>query len=263
MSAAPRPHLPEDEDGRRPAADRLRGTDAAAPGADLPNHATPPDAVARARPARAPSHRYTRFVSLMKVALPAVAVALVGAVALWPQLQDIGEDGFSISFADVGRDAAGAQRLVNARYYGTDADDQPFTITADLAEETAPGSERLRLDNPKADITLNDGAWIMLGADKGLYSQDQETLDLSGTVNLFHDAGYELHTTAATIHMAEGRAVGDAPVRGQGPFGELTAEGFRLTDTGRRVEFTGRARLLLRPAPEPPPQQTRSPADGG
>ncbi len=213
--------------------------------------------------ARSSSHRYTRFVGLMKIMLPAVAIALVGAVALWPQLQDIGEDGFSISFADVGRDAAGRQRLVNARYYGTDGDSQPYTITADLAEETAPGSSRVRLDAPKADITLNDGSWIMLGADEGLYSQGSGTLDLTGAVNLFHDAGYELHTTEATIHMAEGEAVGTAPVRGQGPFGELTAEGFRLTDTGRRVEFTGHARLLLRPSPEPPPQESRSPGKEG
>ena len=209
------------------------------------------------------SYRYTRFVSLMKVMLPAVAVALVGAVALWPQLKDFGEEGFSISFADVGRAAAGKQRLVNARYYGTDTDDQPYTITADTAEEVAPGSTRVRLDNPQADITLTDGAWIMLGADEGLYSQDDATLNLSGEVNLFHDAGYELHTTKATILMSDGEAHGDAPVRGQGPFGELSAEGFRLTDTGRRVEFTGHARLLLRPSPEPPPQQTRSPEDDG
>lgn len=225
-----------------------------------------PDTGAGQPPPRFPTprrhHRYSRFVNLMKVALPLVAVLLVSAVALWPQLRDLGEDGFSISFADLGREVGLTQRLVNARYYGTDSDDQPYTITADMAEETEPGSSQLRLDNPKADITLNDGAWLMLDADAGLYRQADGVLDLSGAVNLFHDQGYEIHTTAATIDVQAGKAHGDQPIRGQGPFGELEAEGFRLTDTGKRIEFTGKARLLLRPSAEPPPQQTRSPKSG-
>jgi lipopolysaccharide export system protein LptC len=211
-----------------------------------------------------PGRHYSRFVALMKVALPAIAVALIGTVALWPQLRNFGEGGFTLSFADMGRQATGSQRLVNARYYGTDDDDQPFTITADLAEETAPGSARLRLDNPKADITLEDGSWVMLGADEGVYGEDTDVLRLSGAVNLFHDAGYELHTTAATINIVAGTASGDRPVRGQGPFGELTAEGFRLADTGRRIEFTGRARLVLRPNAGAAPQQSQTlPRRGG
>lgn len=239
---------------------RIVGRDAdtaAGQATEAPHHATPPEA---ARPVAAPALRYSRFVSMMKVVLPAVAVVLVAAVALWPQLRDMGEDGFALSFADIGREIGRTQRLVNARYYSTDADDQPYTITADVAEETEPGSPLLRLDNPKADITLEDGAWVMLGANNGLYSQADGLLDLTGEVNLFHDAGYEMHTSAATLDVEAGEAHGDRPVRGQGPFGELEAEGFRLTDAGKRIYFTGKARLLLHPSSGKTPQQSRAAA---
>ena len=36
-------------------------------------------------------------------------------------------------------------------------------------------------------------------------------------------------------------------MEGQGPFGYLKAEGFRITDKGGRILFTGKARLELRP----------------
>lgn len=225
--------------------------------AAFPNRSTPNPAAPPPRPV--PSPGYSRFVALMKLALPLVALVLVMLVVLWPQLQERAADMFTVGFADLDGRMAESQRLVNARYYGTDAEDQPFTITADLATETAPGSRVVRLDNPKADIALNEGAWIMLGAAEGLYHQETTVLELAGGVDVFHDAGYELHTSSVTVDMTAGTARGMEPVAGQGPFGELAAEGFRLSRDGRTVVFTGKARVLLHPTAV---QQSRVPVEG-
>ena len=47
--------------------------------------------------------------------------------------------------------------------------------------------------------------------------------------------------------MAAGTAEGDDPVTGQGPFGNVTAEGFRILDRGDTIVFKGRTKLEIRP----------------
>nr|CAX84186.1 conserved uncharacterized protein [uncultured bacterium] len=190
--------------------------------------------------------RYTRFVGMMKVLLPAVAALVLGLVLIWPQI--VGRDErFRVSFSNINAKDVDTLSMVNARYFGTDTNNQPFSVTADMANEASRGAKAVELESPKADIMTHDGQWLALSADNGLYSQPSSTLDLLGNVNLFHDKGYEIHTTSAQADLKMGAASGDDPVRGQGPFGALTAEGFRLYDKGSRIVFTGKSHLVLDP----------------
>lgn len=190
---------------------------------------------------------YTRFVGLMKITLPAVAALVLGLVLVWPQIVDKGEK-FRVSFSNISAKDVDTLSMVNARYFGTDKDNQPFSVTADTANEASKGAKAVELESPKADITTRDGQWLVLSADNGLYSQPSSTLDLLGNVNLFHDKGYEIHTPSAQADLKMGTASGDDPVRGQGPFGALTSDGFRLYDKGARIVFTGRTHLILDPS---------------
>jgi len=70
-------------------------------------------------------------------------------------------------------------------------------------------------------------------------------------VNLFHDRGYELRTAAADIFIKQGIARGNKPVLGHGPLGTIRSTGFRILDSGRRVLFTGKSRLILHPTKAP------------
>lgn len=198
---------------------------------------------------RRASVAYTRFVYAMKLVLPAVAVVLVILVVAWPQLTR--EDkSFRIGIADVDVATGEEPSMVNARYTGTDDKKQPYTITADLARNLDAQGRRVLLDAPKADILLEDGTWLIMSAAEGIYQKNDETLDLTGRVTLFHDSGYEFRTERATIDLNLGEARGDMPVQGQGPFGDLTADGFVVRDQGRTLAFTGNARAVLYPAQE-------------
>lgn len=195
---------------------------------------------------------YSRFVALMKVILPAVALSLVVLVGIWPYLQ--AEDtSFRIGFSALkARDVMGP-RMVNPRYVGVDEESRPFTVTADLARDAAEGGAAdgtptvVELDVPKADITLEDGSWLVLTSDSGVFRRDQRNLSLSGSVTLFHDSGYEIIGQTAKVDLRSGEASSDQPVVGHGPFGELEAEGFRLHDKGKVINFDGKARLVLHP----------------
>jgi lipopolysaccharide export system protein LptC len=112
----------------------------------------------------------------------------------------------------------------------------------------------MQLEAPKADITLAGGAWVAVTADSGLYDRDAGNLKLTGAVDLFHDAGYQFRTTEATIDLNTGDAEGAKPVQAQGPFGELSAEGFKMIDEGRTVFFEGHAKMRVYPGALSPPK---------
>ncbi len=68
-----------------------------------------------------------------------------------------------------------------------------------------------------------------------------------GNVALYQDKGNEFHSTSAHLDMNAGTAEGDDPVTGQGPFGHVTAQGFRILNRGDIIYFTGHARLDMAP----------------
>ena len=183
----------------------------------------------------------------MKFLLPTVALALVVLVVLWPQIY-FDTSKFSIGFSRLKSSGGEFPSMVNARFVGTDRRNQPFAVTADLAKSTSLGSSNVELEMPKADLARNDGSSIMLTANSGLYDQTDKTLKLQGAVNLFHDSGYEFRTTSADVDLATGTATGSKPVEGQGPFGQLFGEGFRITGDGKRLLFNGKAKLTIFPA---------------
>lgn len=177
-----------------------------------------------------------------------MAVALISLVIYWPTLNEA-ERSFRLGFSSGFDDQIGAVRMVNARFFGQDVKRQPFTITATEARQLDgdPNDPLLvRLTAPQADITLNDNTWIALTAAGGIYDKSANSLELEGGVNIFHDQGYELFTNSARVDLARGEAWGAEPVRGQGPFGTLTADqGFEMRDNGAVIMLKGPSKLVL------------------
>lgn len=193
--------------------------------------------------------RYSRFVQLMKLVLPSIAVIVAATVVVLPQIQERAE-GFRLGLSSLSITDSSGQKLVNARYTGSDEKQQPYTVTADTAAPLDPQSNIIALDKPKADITLENGTWIALSALGGIYSRQEQLLELSGGVNLFHDAGYEFHTALALIDLAKGAAYGDKTVEAHGPSGSVKSQGFQIFDKGARIIFTGKSTLTLYPGAE-------------
>jgi lipopolysaccharide export system protein LptC len=191
---------------------------------------------------------YSRFVTLMKVVLPATAVALASLVLFWPQLNPL-DNRFRLKPVQVSIDDLENLRMVSPRFVGTDARNQPFAITADQATQEAGASDVTALANPKGDLTLNNGSWIALAALEGQYHKGTQILDLWDEVNVFHDAGYEIKTRRAKADLAKGDVFGDDAVEGQGPDSQLRGQGFRIYEKGARIAITGKSRLVLYPTP--------------
>jgi lipopolysaccharide export system protein LptC len=192
------------------------------------------------------SNRYSLFVGMMKVLLPALAAALILLVFAWPQIT-FKDDRFGLGMTRLTLDQAENLTMLNARFDGVDEQRQPYSITADMATQSKQDENLINLELPKADMTTEDGAWLALTARMGEYRRSDELLDLAGSVSLFHDRGFELRSESARIDLEAGTAEGQEPVEGQGTFGTIDAEGFRVLDSGRTIIFTGKSRLILYP----------------
>ena len=192
------------------------------------------------------SRLYSRFVNLMKLILPLLALFVVALVIAWPHL-NTADIGFRLGFSALQLNGTQDPSMINPRYVGTDNDNQPFSLTADLARNLPGTSTSIELEMPKADITTSDGTWLVLTAENGIYTRNSKTLKLVGKVNLFHDQGYEFRTDRALIDLARGTANSNDPVEGQGAFGNLRASGFQLKDKGKIILFRGKSKLTLYP----------------
>ena len=202
--------------------------------------------LSRARlPTAAANGNYSSFVGAMKIVLPAIAVGIILLVVAWPRFQQR-DEGFRLGVSSVTPEDVQNLRMVSPRYQGTDRRGEPFTVTADSAIKKNPQSDVIELSNPMADITVTAGNWVAIKADYGVYREQDQQLDLIGKVDLYHDDGYEFETLAAHVNMVDNTAQGDDPVYGQGPFGTIKSQGFRVLDKGQRIIFTGKAHLLLR-----------------
>ncbi|MDP6344619.1 MAG: LPS export ABC transporter periplasmic protein LptC [Alphaproteobacteria bacterium] len=188
--------------------------------------------------------RYSRFVGMMRLVLPLVALGLVVIVIAWPNGLDR-DDGFQISFADMRPGEAGELTMLRPRYLGTDSRNRPFVVTADRATQDPDDQRLITLRQLQADMTTAGGGWFTVLAEAGVYHQQRQQLHLQGPINIFSDSGYEFHAQAVDIDLIKGRAVSDQPVRGQGPFGTLRADRLVIEDQGGRMQFQGNVKMRI------------------
>ncbi|UUX51759.1 LPS export ABC transporter periplasmic protein LptC [Nisaea acidiphila] len=201
------------------------------------------------RRARAAHFRASRLVVLMKLILPALALAIVALIVSWPQLIP---DHTKFRLGDQARSvlasATDGLSMDQPRYVGVDEEQRPYEITAERASQDNPDSDRLDLVAPQADLAVNQEEWLALSATAGIYDKKKKTIDLSGGVTVFHDRGYTVSSDSARVLLDEGMATSDDPVSAHGQSGTATGEGFRIYNRGERIVFTGKSKVVLYPS---------------
>ena len=179
-----------------------------------------------------------------KFLLPLAALLLLSSIALWPELERT-TDKARVAMRGLGTSVEGG-RITNAHYNGMDQHGRPFTVTAATAIQHS--SDRIDLTTPNADLTLENGSWINVRSEQGVYTRAAQTLDLSGKVTLYRDDGMTLVTSSATVLIKEGAASSGEPTHVEGPLGVLDATGFTTVEKGAAIQFWGPARAVLNAA---------------
>lgn len=102
-------------------------------------------------------------VGIAKRLLPVAALALLATVALWPELSGNG-DHARLTYRRGSIEPQSGQ-MTNATYHGVDDRGRPYTMTASAARQVSP--ERIDLTDPKGDMTLESGNWLMVQSKRG------------------------------------------------------------------------------------------------
>jgi len=189
--------------------------------------------------------RRRRFVRFMKFILPGLALAILTAVFVWPQISKR-QNLLSISMTAVESENA-ALVMNNPRYRGSDADGQPYVVTADRAIQDPQDDKQVTLDRVQADFSMNDGQWWSLTSDTGVYNGTTQLLHLFGNIAVFGDKGYEMHGHSAEVDLKTKVISSDDKVWGQTTMGTINANGLRVYDKGRVVVFINGVKTKIFP----------------
>ncbi len=189
--------------------------------------------------------RYTRFVLFTKGTLVFLVVLIVGMLIIIP-VTNRDQGGIRIAFSNIehGSDVL-TPKMVNPQFRGFDEQDQPFTVTADYAQQKDENT--IVLSNVNADITLKSGKWVSLKSNEGLLDLKSKLISATGKVYVFYDDGYEFSTEFLKVDMGKKILTSDYPVSGQGPMGAIEAKGLEATHADKSIRFKGPVRLTIFP----------------
>lgn len=188
--------------------------------------------------------RRIKVVAAMRLILPATAALLLAMLALWSRF-GLDTTSFRLSMDSIDLNSLDTLAMSNAHFEGMDDKNRPFSISAEKATQVTQDADTIDLTQLQADMTMTDGAWLSLTSDSGRLQRSKELLDLLGQVNLFQDQGYELHTRDVHVDLSRNSALGHSPVQGQGPSGEVTAEGVLVLNSGARIVFLGQTHIVF------------------
>jgi len=201
------------------------------------------DWTARTRDTAFNALRYSRFVNVMKRALPIAAGALIAIVLIFALLPRQ-SDKVSFAYERMGR-IENDLAMLKPRLTGSDQSGNPFVITADAAIQQGANTRKVLLKKVEADVTLDKGRWMNAEAMQGYVDMEKSALTLSGGISMYSDDGYELHTARADVDLKKGIFKGPDEVTGQGPMGTLRADTFELDRLTKRITLHGHVYMTI------------------
>lgn len=188
---------------------------------------------------------YSRFVRVMRLALPIAAIAVVAILFIVT-----GGDNAAIvpvtNPNDMPDDRKIAKNeLLNPEFESRDKKNQPYKIIAQRAVQGEANKDLIMLERPVGEMTMQNGRLVRMKSKTGAYRQDTERFFLEGEVYLEHDEGYILQSDEAHIDLKQNYVWSEKPVNGRGPDMEVEAKGLQVNGKTGQIVFTGPAKLVL------------------
>ena len=189
--------------------------------------------------------RHSRYVRLLRVAVPvlvAAAVIALSAATWFSPARLLAKLPTGGSLGSVG--ISGSKITMELpRLEGYTRDSRPYQLTAKTAAQDLLKPDNVELTEIRTKMETADKAMVEMTAATGLYHSKADQLILRDRIVIKSTSGYEGHLTEAVVDMRSGHIVSDKPVEVKLLNGILTAS--RLAVEGELIRFDGGVTLNM------------------
>lgn len=136
---------------------------------------------------------------------------------------------------------ASGVRMVNPVFTGESRDGSRYRVTARTGSRADGDALRIVLDRPMVNVSRAGGSTTSTTSDRGVFREDDMTLQLDGDVRVKDDVGNRLNFRSAVFDTRTGRISGrgvQSEVRGA----EVRSEQYTADEKSGRMVFKGKVR---------------------
>lgn len=197
------------------------------------------------RKSRALDDSYSFYIKVIKRVFPITSLILVGLVFLWPYIGDLLNPSPKVKNL-LPPKLAVENYLIEPSFTTTDAQNRPVDIKADYAIQSFE-DKTAQLSRPDTHFQIDPTTSVSIHSKNGFFDEKNNQLSYQDAVVLKTSNGYNIETDEAIVTIREKIAEGSLPVKGKGPAGDFKAEGFKVSDGGKKIELKGKSKLSLNP----------------
>lgn len=188
------------------------------------------------------ARRHTLVVRVLRVSLPILCAATIGAMSVSTLSFQI-----PLGNLDIGGIGLDGSTVVmdSPKLSGYRAGRGTYLIEAEKAEQDLTANNIVNLTGLDGRLTQEDGRWATLNAGTGRLDTTEQFLILRDRIILRADGGYRAVLQDAAVDMKAGKVTSDKPVKVDMLNGSLEAERMIITESGRTMSFDGRVQLRV------------------
>ena len=193
----------------------------------------------------AAAKRHSRFVRVLRVAVPALVVlslAAIIAVSVFNPFRILAN--LPLNFGNMV--VSGTKITMETPHLtGFSPEGRPYELWAKTATQDLTKPDSVELAVLRAKVEQQDKSIITLDARKGLFDTKTQLLDLKEDIFLKASTGYEAQLTRALVDIAAGSVTSDEPVAVKLLSGTLDGQRLKITEHGDLVRFEGGVKMNL------------------
>ncbi len=188
--------------------------------------------------------RHSRNVRFLKIALPALAVAMAALFVFQsyrstPAAIEIKADASAVS--------EGKLVMSNPTLKGFTEDNQPYSMSALRAVQDIANETILQLEGIAATVPINAKSSATIDAPRGVFDRTTNMLDINSEINIRTSDGAVARLNSARIDMAAGRMSTDKPVEIRFKDASINSDALTVEQNGKLVVFEKRVRVHIVP----------------
>jgi len=193
-------------------------------------------------PPRGKPRAHSQIVRALRVLLPLLMVGVIAALAGLVIIHAIRRQ------QATRLDVTAPIHMVNPHFFGRDAQNRPYTLSAREASRDPASFQRVLLTGPVIDLDTSATRPASLTADRGIYKEDTRILVLNGHVRGVDARGAQFASDQAVVDTRTGKVSGPRALAQDPLQGAIQSGTFEVEDKGDRVIMHGgvHARLNAR-----------------